>query len=83
MWLAKSAFSLSRNICLNTLVKLLSRIIAHLLLSVVDSSRLNDNCQITSRPNRKRMADDLIAKIFRVFLVKSQTVVFLDRKSVV
>ena len=44
---------------------------------MVDSGSLNDDRQVTSRTDRKRMAYNLVSKILCIFLMKSQTVVFL------
>ena len=59
-----------------TLVQFLSRIVTHLLLSVVDSRRFYDNRQVTSWSDRQGMAHDLVSKVLGVFFMQTETVVF-------
>src|SRR5699024_9302573 len=66
-----------RNIFLYSLIQFFRRVITHLLLSVVNRRGLYDDRQITARTDRQRMTYDLVPQIFRIFLVKSQTVIFL------
>ena len=51
-------------------------VVAHLLLTVVDCRRLNDNRQISARTDRNRMADKLFAEKFCVFFFQSETIIF-------
>ena len=57
--------------------RLLGRIVAHLLLTVIDCCSLYDDGQVPARTDRQGMADYLIAQEFCVLLGQAQAVVFL------
>ena len=54
-------FLLVTQICLYTVVKLLGCVVAHLLLTVIDRSGLNDDRQVSARTDRNIMAHYLVA----------------------
>ena len=68
-------FFIAANTLLHSAIQLLSCIIAHLLLSVVNSCRLYNDRQVPARTDRNRMTGHFITKELGVFLVESQTVV--------
>ena len=61
---------------LDSCIQLLRCIVSHLFLSVIDSCRFANNCQISAGTDRNVVADNLVAQIFRIFLFQSEAVVF-------
>ena len=62
---------------LNSSVQLLRCIVPHLFLSVVNRRRLTDNGKVPSGTDGNVVADNLISQVFRIFLLKAQSVLFL------
>ena len=67
---------LARKGILDSCIQLLCCIVSHLFLSVVNSCRFANNCQVSAGTDRNVVADNLVAQIFRIFLFQSETVVF-------
>ena len=68
---------LFRQVRLHTTVQLLSCIVTHLLLSMIDCRSFTDNCKVTSRTNRQGMAYNFIAKELCIFLLQAKAVIFI------
>ena len=68
-------FLLVAKVCLYAVVQLLSRIVSHLLLTIVNGCGLYDDGQVSARTDRDVMADHLIAEKLRVAVLQAQPVV--------
>ena len=64
-------------VLLYSVIQLLSCVVAHLLLTMVDSCCLTDNCKVTSRSYRKRMADNSVSHKLNIVVFHSEPVIFL------
>ena len=68
-------FLLIAKVCLYAVVQFLSRIVSHLLLTIVNSCGLYNDGQVSARTDRDIMADHLIAEKLRGAVLQAQPVV--------